>query len=76
MGPRVFVRDGEDEGFIVDDLAGTDLACPYTWRTKLRGADGVTEMDTWSAAWTAGRPEFAPVVAAGRAFAKTFHVGR
>ena len=76
VGPRVLVRDGEDEGFIVDDLAGTELACPYTWRTQLHGQDGVAGMDAWSATWTAGRPAVAPVVAAWRAVAKTVRGGR
>ena len=73
VGPRVLVREGDDEGFIVDELAGSELACPVVWRERMHDEQGVAGMSTWTADWTGGRPEFAPVVAIGRALTRKIH---
>ena len=72
IGPRMLVREANTEGFVADDLAATEAACPFLWRARLFDYDDAG-MSAWTAQWTADRPEFAPLVSMTRRIAHRLH---
>ena len=64
VGPRMLVRTGGMEGFVADEVPGTGVGCPISWRAHLR--DERTGASANANAWLADRPEFAALVAFGR----------
>ena len=64
VGPRMLVRTGGIEGFVADEIPGTGVGCPISWRAHLR--EERTGASANANAWLADRPEFAALVVFGR----------
>ncbi|HKQ56540.1 MAG TPA: hypothetical protein VJY35_01615, partial [Candidatus Eisenbacteria bacterium] len=60
VGPRMLVRAGDAEGFVTDDIAGTRVGCPVSWRPHLR--EERTGAGANASAWLSDRPEFAALI--------------
>jgi hypothetical protein len=72
VGPRMLVRIGDVEGFVSDEIPGTGVGCPISWRPRLREENrGASAMVS---AWLADRPEFTALAVFGRRVAH--RVGR
>jgi hypothetical protein len=72
VGPRMLVRVGDVEGFVSDEIPGTGVGCPISWRPRLREENrGASAM---VGAWLADRPEFTALAVFGRRVAH--RVGR
>jgi hypothetical protein len=56
VGPRLLVRDGASEGFVADELAASDVACPIAWRALV--LEQKTGTDAIASAWLSDHPEF------------------
>jgi ApbE family protein len=67
VGPRMLVRVGDTEGFVADEIPGTEAGCPISWRGRLGEANsGASAM---VGAWLADRPEFTALAVLGRRIA-------
>jgi len=64
VGPRMLVRTGDVEGFVADEIPGTGVGCPISWRAHLR--EERTGASANANAWLADRPEFAALLVFGR----------
>jgi ApbE family protein len=64
VGPRMLVREGDNEGFVADEIPGTGIGCPISWRPRLR--DEHTGAGAMANAWLADRPEFAALIVFAR----------
>lgn len=64
VGPRMLVREGENEGFVADEIPGTGVGCPISWRVRLR--EERTGASAMASAWLADRPEFAALIVFAR----------
>jgi hypothetical protein len=64
VGPRMLVRAGDNEGFVADEIPGTGVGCPISWRVGLR--EERTRPGALANAWLADRPEFAALIVFAR----------
>jgi hypothetical protein len=76
VGPRVLVRDGDVEGFVTDEIASSDVACPAAWRTQASTDSLSYGMSAWTAQWVGSRPELATLVSMGRQFVRKLRADR
>jgi thiamine biosynthesis lipoprotein len=60
----MLVREGENEGFVADEIPRTGVGCPISWRPRLR--EQRTGANAMASAWLADRPEFAALIVFAR----------
>jgi hypothetical protein len=61
VGPRILVREGGTEGFVVDDILLTGAACPTVWSPWLDPDSRKLRANAWTAQWIGVSKELAPV---------------
>jgi hypothetical protein len=76
VGPRVLVREGDIEGFVTDEIAGTTVGCPTFWREHAFSDSSASGMSAWTAQWAGSRPELAPLFTMGRQLVRQLRPNR
>jgi hypothetical protein len=66
VGPRVLVRDGDEEGFVADDIPSIRAGCPLTWQDWLRHDTTGLSSNEWTAQWMRESKQLAQMVSFGK----------
>jgi len=66
VGPRVLVREGDEEGFVLDDIPSIRAGCPLTWQEWLRHDTTGMSRNEWSARWMRDSKQLAQMVSFGK----------
>ena len=65
VGPRLIVRNGEEEGFVADEIPRIAAACPLAWRPWMGEPKTPLGSFAWTARWMGEAKQFAPILDAG-----------
>ncbi|HTM00659.1 MAG TPA: hypothetical protein VL503_05995 [Candidatus Omnitrophota bacterium] len=66
VGPRVLVKDGEEEGFVADEIPSIRAACPLTWQDWLKHDTTGLSSNEWTAQWMKESKQLAQMVSFGK----------
>lgn len=76
VGPRMLVRDGEEEGFVADEIPSIGAACPLTWREWMRQDKSGLSRTEWTAQWMRESRQLAQMVNSGKEVVKKIQPAR